>query len=413
MEYGLIGEKLGHSYSREIHARIGDYRYELKELPPDRLSDFFRERDFRGINVTIPYKAAVIPYLDEISEAAARIGAVNTVVNRGGKLYGHNTDYEGLKRLILRITGGEPLSGETLILGSGGTARTAAAVARDLGAGAVRLVSRTPGEGELSYPEAAQRAGASFLINTTPVGMFPADDGIPIDPNVFPALTGLADAIYHPLRTRLVCRTSARGIPAEGGLYMLVAQAVAASAFFFGTAPDEALTDRIFRSLRQEKENIVLTGMPASGKTTVGRILADALGRSLIDTDREIEKDAGRSIPAIFAEEGEASFRERESRVIAALSSGVTGSVIATGGGAILRRDNVERLQANGRLYWLDRPPELLAPTEDRPLAATREAIQARYRERLPRYRSTCDKRIDSAGSPADAAALILADRRI
>ncbi len=408
MEYGLIGEKLGHSFSKDIHGKIGDYDYRLKELAPDALSAFLTEGDFKGINVTIPYKKDVIPYLYAISPEADAIGAVNTVVNREGKLYGYNTDYAGLKRLILRITKGQPLTGKVLILGTGGTSLTAHAVVKDMGAAPI-TVSRSGKNGAITYEEALNdHADAAFLINTTPVGMYPRDDGMAVDPIAFPHLKGVADAVYNPLRTPLVRRAKALGIPAEGGLYMLVAQAVAAYGFFFDTEADETLTDRIYREILNEKENIILIGMPASGKSTVGKALAENLGRPFYDSDEEIVKDTEMPIPDYFAKYDETAFRDLESRVIARLSSGLTGAVIATGGGAVLRGENVDRLKANGRLFWLDRSLEKLIPTSDRPLSSDREALTKRYEERYPVYEASCDVRIDGDGAVDAVAEAIL-----
>ncbi len=408
MEYGLIGEKLGHSFSKDIHGKIGDYDYRLKELAPHELSAFLTEGGFKAINVTIPYKKDVIPYLTAISPEAEAIGAVNTVVNRDGKLYGYNTDYIGLKRLILRITEGQPLTGKVLILGAGGTSLTANAVVKDMGATPI-TVSRSGKNGAVTYEEALHdHTDASFLINTTPVGMYPKDDGMAVDPALFPCLKGVADAVYNPLRTQLIRRAKALGMPAEGGLYMLVAQAVAAYGFFFDTEADEALADCIYREIMGEKENIVLIGMPAGGKSTVGRTLAERLGRSFCDSDEEIVKEAGMPIPDYFAKYGEAAFRDLESRVIARLSSGLTGAVIATGGGAVLREENVDRLKANGRLFWLDRSLDKLIPTSDRPLSSNAEALRKRYGERYPIYKAACDIRIDGNGTVEEVANAIL-----
>jgi shikimate dehydrogenase len=261
----------------------------------------------------------------------------------------------------------------------------------------------------VTYEEAIRDHGdAAFLINTTPVGMYPHDDGMAIDLAVFPHLQGVADAVYNPLRTPLIRCAKSLGIPAEGGLYMLVAQAVAAYGFFFDTEADVALTDRIYREVASEKENIVLIGMPASGKSTVGKALAESLGRPFYDSDEEIVKEAGMAIPAYFEAYGEAAFRDLESRVIAHLSSGLSGAVIATGGGAVLRGENVDRLKANGRLFWLDRSLGKLTPTSDRPLSSDMEALRKRYEERYPIYRAACDCRIDGDGAVEDVAEAIL-----
>ena len=408
MEYGLIGERLGHSFSVEIHQKIGDYDYRLQELSPDRVAGFLAEGNFKAINVTIPYKTAVIPHLSYVSPEAKAIGAVNTVVNREGKLYGYNTDFFGLTQLILRVMGGKPLTGKVLILGTGGTSLTARAVVTAMGAEAL-TVSRTAQNGTVTYEEAlASHTDAAFLINTTPVGMYPKTEGMAIDPAAFPCLQGVVDAVYNPLRTPLIRRAIALGIPAEGGLYMLVAQAVAAYGYFFDRAPEEELADRIYGELMAEKENVVLIGMPASGKSSVGKVLAKRLGRPFYDSDEEIVKEAGMPISAYFAQYGEPAFRDLEGRVIASLSAEVSGAVIATGGGAVLQDENVDRLKGNGRLIWLDRALDKLMPTDDRPLSSDREALKKRYAERYPIYRAVCDARINGDGEVDEVANAVM-----
>ena len=396
MEYGLIGEKLPHSFSKEIHQKLAGYDYQLKELTPAQLPDFLKARDFKGINVTIPYKQAVIPYLDEIDHKARAIGAVNTVVNRDGRLYGYNTDYDGMVALIRHA--GLSLEGKTvLILGTGGTSKTAMAVARDLGAAEVQRVSRTAQEGAITYEE-AQRLPVQILINTTPSGMYPDPDGQPMDLSRFGWLEGVLDAVYNPLRTRLVLQARDNGARGQGGLYMLVAQAAAAAELFLGQQLPQGALDGVYRQIHGEKQNIVLTGMPGSGKSTVARILAREMGREFVDVDNEIIRLAKLPIPEIFARKGEAYFRDLEAQAIADLCRR-TGLVIATGGGAILREENVRRLRQNGRLYFLDRPIEDIQPTGDRPLSRDREALEQRYRERYPRYTVTADCRIPVEGS--------------
>lgn len=409
MDYGLIGEKLGHSFSGIIHGKIAAYPYELRELTPTEVPSFLQVRDFRGINVTIPYKTAVIPYLDELSAEAEAIGAVNTVVNRDGKLYGYNTDVIGLTLLLRRITGGRPLHGKVLILGSGGTSLTAVAAAKSLGASEVCRVSRSGKDGAITYEEAlSSHRDASFLINTTPCGMYPKDEGMALDPTLFPQVEGVADAVFNPLRTPFVRKAQAAGLPAEGGLFMLVAQAVAAYGDFFDTTPDPTLVERIYGELIAEKENIVLIGMPSSGKSSVGKEIASLLGRPFYDTDEEIVKAAGRPIPELFASEGEPFFRSLETAAVKRLSSGVTGAVIATGGGVVLREENVDALRANGRLYFLDRPLPLLIPTDDRPLSRDADAVRARYEERYPLYCKSADAVVDGSGSVQEVAARLL-----
>ena len=402
MKYALIGGRLSHSYSAEIHAKIGGYPYELKELAPNELNAFFVPPAFEGVNVTIPYKQAVFPYLTDLSPEAAAIGAVNTIVNRGGKLYGYNTDFEGMRALIGRA-GICVFQKKVLILGTGGTSRTAAAVAKSLGAGEVLRVSRTAKEGAISYPAAVRdHADAEILINTTPVGMYPETGGVPIDLAAFPRLCGVVDAIYHPLRTGLVLDAEARGIPAAGGLYMLVRQAVAAAELFFDQPKPPDITERIYRELLAEKRNIVLTGMPGAGKTTVGRRVAGKLGKPLFDTDEEVLGRIGMPIATFFATHGEAAFREEEAAVIHALA-GQSGAVIATGGGAILKEENVRELKKNGVLVFLDRDPAEITPTPDRPLASGRAALERLYEVRYPRYLATADRRVSVANGDAAA----------
>ena len=407
MEYGLIGEKLGHSFSREIHARLRGYDYELRELRPDEVEEFLVKREFRGINVTIPYKETVIPYLDEIDEAARQIGAVNTVVNRGGKLFGYNTDYTGMRELMLR-EGIDPAGKKVLVLGSGGTSKTAMTVAKFLGAETILRVSRTKRDNCITYEEAREiHSDAQIIINATPVGMYPNGDACPIDIEAFPNLTGVVDAIYNPLRTKLVLAAKARGITAAGGLYMLVGQAAAAAEHFTGEKGDPTDVERVYRELLSEKENLILTGMPGVGKTTIGKILAKRLGREFVDCDDVIVGKAGCDIPTIFAEQGEKAFRDLETEVIRELSA-TGGKVIAPGGGAILRPENVAALKSNGRIIFLDRPLSSITATEGRPLSANREALEARYRERYPIYCATCDAHVEIDGTVGETADAVL-----
>ena len=398
MEYGLIGEHLGHSFSKEIHNRIADYDYFLKEIEPDRLKDFITSREYRGLNVTIPYKQDVIAWLDEVDEAALDIGAVNTIVNRDGRLYGYNTDYLGMRELIL--SNGMDLQAATvLILGSGGTSKTAYKVAESLGAKQIIKVSRHPKNGEITYEEAYRDYSyADAIINTTPCGMYPDTEGCPIDVSRFNNLSAVVDAIYNPLNTRLVLSARQRGIKASGGLYMLVAQAVRASELFFDTTFAPAVMESIFASIEGQKKNIVLIGMPGCGKSTVGMALKDRLNREFIDSDAEIVKRAGIEIPRIFSEYGEVYFRKLESEVISDLSKR-TGIVIATGGGAILNDKNVEELKKNGELIWLNRPIDSIIPTEDRPLSNDRDKLIKLYTVREPIYRAAADREIDACDS--------------
>lgn len=405
MEFGLIGEKLGHSYSRELHGRLGGYRYELRELKPQELEGFFRKKDFRGVNVTIPYKQTVIPLLDELSETAEKIGAVNTVVNRGGRLYGYNTDYDGMLALF-RHSGISVPGKKALILGTGGTSKTAYAALSSLGAAEIRKVSRRKSADTLTYTEAAAFHGdADILVNTTPVGMYPSVDTAPLDLSAFPRLSGVLDAVYRPLRTELVMQARERGISAEGGLYMLCAQAVRAMALFLDREFDPSLTERAFQALRSEKENLVLIGMPSCGKTTVGKLLAQKIGKPFVDTDALLAETLG-PVPDFIRTHGESAFRasERDAVARAALES---GQVIATGGGAILDPDNLRALRRNGRVIFLDRSLSMLKPSPDRPLSATPEALKGLYETRLPLYRAAADLTVAADDSPEAVASLI------
>ena len=401
MRYGLLGEKLGHSFSKEIHEKLGRYSYELIEVARDRIDAFMTAREFVGLNVTIPYKQTVIPYLDEISPRARAIGAVNTVVNRGGKLYGDNTDFGGMKLLIGRMT--PDLRDKTvLICGTGGTSKTAMAVVEALGATEIYRLSRSGKDGALTYEDAyAASTGAQFLINTTPCGMYPDVEGCPVDLSRFSRLTGVADVIYNPLTTKLARLARERRLPAESGLYMLVAQAVLAAEIFTNAPFPAGTIDRVYKKLLFEKRNIVLTGMPSSGKSTVGWRLAKRLGRELIDTDAEIVKRAGAPITEIFKAHGEAYFRDLETETIKELSR-TGGRVIATGGGAALRKENVDALKMNGTVVFLDRPLADLLPTDDRPLSNDETKLRSLYAERHPIYTAAADVTVPVRGTPED-----------
>lgn len=400
MKYGLIGEHLGHSYSREIHGKISTDAYELLELAPDEVAPFLEKREFCGINVTIPYKQTVMPLLDTISEAAARIGAVNTVVNRAGKLYGYNTDFAGMRAMI-QWAGMDMQGKKVLILGSGGTSRTARAVVASLGATTVLVVSRRCGEGTVSYEQAVRdHADAQFIVNTTPVGMYPNTEQTPVDLSAFGRLQGVIDTIYHPLRTRLVLDAQKRSVPAVGGLYMLAAQAVYAAAIFRDREPDPSSIERVYRAVLADKQNLVLIGMPSSGKTTVGRELARRLDKRFVDTDEAIVARIGQPIADYFAQHGEAAFRTLEREVIAAIAKD-SGCVIATGGGAVLSADNVIALQQNAAVVFLDRHPSRLLVTADRPLSSSREAVEKLYQARYPLYRQAADVTVDANGEIA------------
>ena len=397
MKYGLIGEKLGHSFSPDIHKRLATSDYVLKEIPRDTLGEFLAKKEFVGVNVTIPYKQDVIPYLHYISDSAQYIGAVNVIVNKDGVLHGYNTDFYGLKALVLK-TAGDISGKKVLILGTGGTSRTALAVAKALGASRIDRVGRTEKEGCVTYAFAYEHLSDSeIIINTTPVGMFPECDAAPVDINAFPNLQGVVDVVFNPISTNLVLSAQAKGIPAMGGLYMLVYQAVAASELFANVKYEESIIENIYKELKSSKQNIVLTGMPGCGKSTVGRLLAEKTGREFYDIDTEIVKQAGMEITEIFEARGEKAFRDMETETAKRLST-LSGVVISCGGGTVLRDENVNALRRNGVICFIDRPLNELVPTEDRPLALSKADIEKRYNERIDRYISTCHIRIPVEG---------------
>lgn len=403
MIYGLIGERLGHSFSKPIHEKIGGYEYELKEIAKNDLDSFMRAREFTGLNVTIPYKSAVIPYLDYIDPAAEKIGAVNTISNRGARLYGYNTDFGGMKMLIEK-QGLDYTGKKVLILGSGGTSKTARAVSESLGAGEIVTVSR---KGDVNYENVyTLHADADFIINTTPVGMYPDNFSSPVDLSRFESIKGVTDVIYNPLKTRLCLEAEERGINASCGLYMLVAQGVLASEIFLGKKLDvRSLAEGIYTELMREKSNVVLIGMPGSGKSTIGKALSEKTGKAFLDTDEMIVREHG-VISDIFREKGEEYFRELESEKVKEASQ-KSGIIIATGGGAVLRAENVRALKQNGIIFFLNRPLDDIIPTDDRPISKDREALEKRFSERYGIYKASADYEIHIDGSIENAVSRI------
>ena len=394
MEYGLIGEKLGHSFSKIVHSKFCDYDYELNEISRDKFHEFMTRKDFKAINVTIPYKQDMIPYLDVISETASKIGAVNTVINKEGKLYGDNTDYLGLVSLI-EHNNIDFENKKVLILGSGGTSKTARVAAENLGAKTVFRVSRSGGEGLITYKQAYEcHTDCEIIINTTPCGMYPNIGESAVDISEFPKLEAVIDAIYNPLSSALVVAAQKKGIKAVGGIYMLVAQAVFAAEKFLDKTLPKTQIEEIVSEIIKEKQNIVLIGMPGCGKSTIGKILAKELGKEFADSDEGIVKKQGVTIPEIFADKGEAYFREIESEVIKEFSV-KQGLVLATGGGAVLNSQNVDLLKENGVILFLDRDLRDIEATSDRPLSSNRDDLEKRYKERYPIYISSADYRID------------------
>lgn len=403
MKYGLIGERLGHSFSVEIHSMLGDYEYELRELKKEELGEFLEKESFSGINVTIPYKEAIIPHLYYVDPTAEEIGSVNTVLRTEGHLFGFNTDFYGMIGMIERA--GIPLFGRTVaILGTGGTSRTAMAVAKKIGAKEILKVSRDGKKDAITYTDLYEKyQDAEVIINTTPVGMHPECDAIPVDLSKFTKLEGVVDVIYNPLKTQLVIEAEKRGIKATGGLYMLVCQAVRAREIFTGKKIPEEDVEEVYGKILAQKENIVLIGMPSSGKSTVGAVLSKITGLPLIETDEVIVKKHGGDIVSIFEKRGESYFRDLEEEAVLD-SSKLSGQIISTGGGVITRQINTDRLKRNGRLVFLDRPLELLTPTQDRPLAQEKQAISELYEKRYPIYSSVCDEKIDASATPDEIA---------
>ena len=402
MEYGLIGGQLGHSYSRQIHEMVGGYSYELNPLPTEaEARAFLQQRNFKAINVTIPYKRLVMEYCDELDPAARAIGAVNTVVNRDGRLYGYNTDYAGFgwlaRRHDVRFTGKT-----VMILGTGGTSNTVAAVCRGAGARAVYKVSRSGRDGALTYERAACHPEVEILINTSPAGMYPDVGSCLVDLEDFPTLEAVLDVVYNPFRTELLLRARARGIPAYCGFEMLVAQGVYAAEIFTHRSLDKNnWIRRIHRTLKRDLCNVSIVGMPGCGKSTVGESLARELGKTYVDLDEWVERRAGMPIPDIFEREGEAAFRSYEAQAVAAVSK-EHGQVIACGGGVLKTPGNARRLHQNGPVLWVRRPVQFLA-TSGRPLSTGREALRRMEAEREPAYRAAADAVVDNTASLQEA----------
>lgn len=402
MNCGLLGRKLGHSYSPQIHSYLGDYSYMLFEKEPDQVADFVRNGDYTGINVTIPYKKDVIAYLDELSPTARKMGSVNTIVRRkDGTLFGHNTDFFGFTSMV-KHSGIDVAGKKVLVLGSGGTSNTAVKALTDLGAEVV-IISRS---GENNYGNLHLHADTSVIVNTTPVGMYPKTGAAPLDLKQFPHLEGVLDVIYNPARTRLLLDAEEMGLPHENGLWMLVAQAKESAEYFTGKPIDDSVIEAIHRRLSAQMQNIILIGMPGCGKSTIGALLSEKLGRSLVDIDEQVIQLAGKTIPQIFSEDGEAVFRDWETKALAELGK-QSGQIIATGGGCVTQARNHSLLHQNGTIFWLQRNLGLL-PTDGRPLSQSHK-LSDLYAQREPMYEAFADFRIGNDGDVDETVNAIVA----
>ena len=400
MQCGLLGRHLAHSYSPQIHSILGDYSYRIYEKEPAELEAFLKNGEFSGINVTIPYKKDVIPYLDGLSGRAKQLGAVNTIVRKEGKLIGHNTDYFGFSSM-LRKSGLEVAGKKVLVLGSGGASNTVCAVLQESGAQVV-VVSRS---GENNYSNLHRHADASAIVNTTPVGMYPHTGISPVSLDIFSQLEGVLDVIYNPARTQLLMDAQHKGLITENGLWMLVAQAKESAEWFTSSKISDNVIGQIHHTLQNQMENIVLIGMPGCGKSTVAAALSAILGRRAVDADAEIQKAAGCTIPEIFARGGEPEFRALETQVLADLGK-KSGQIIATGGGCVTMEENYPLLHCNGRIFWLQRELDAL-PTDGRPLSQNNR-LEDMYHVRRPLYQQFADHIIDNNTSIQSAAEAIV-----
>ena len=403
MKLGLIGYPLGHSRSPEIHKYLTGEDYSLWELKPENLDEFMKRKDFDGINVTIPYKEAVLPYLDEIEENAAKIGAVNCIVHHNGKLTGYNTDCMGFAGMV-RSHGINFAGKNVAVLGTGGASKAVFEAVKDL-SGIPYRISRSKDKGDMDYAELYEREDMfSYIVNTTPAGMYPHTDEVPCDLSKFLHLQGIIDIIANPLCTHWMLEAKLRGIPALGGWEMLVRQAYYADKCFGLEVRNPDAVTGCIRDLKKAQMNIVLIGMPSSGKTTLGKKLAEITGRNFIDLDERVKSDTGMEIRQIFEQYGEDAFREAETKAVAAVKD-TPGNVISCGGGIIKRKRNMEYLKERGYIVWVQRDLELLEPTEDRPLSSVREDLVQLFHERKPLYEKYADAVVRNNTSVEDVIA--------
>ena len=392
MKYGLIGEHLGHSFSKQIQTRIAeienvkDYDYQLVELDKEEFKEFMEKKDFKGINVTIPYKKDVIPYLDEMDESAKAIGAVNTIINVDGKLKGYNTDFGGFLYMV-KAHNVHMEGKKVLIIGNGGACAAVKAVCKHENAKDIVIVSRSANRGAIGYDEMyTSHLDADIVVNTSPVGMFPNIVNAPIDVSWFHKLECVLDVVYNPILTRLCFEAQEADIKRVIGLEMLIAQAKYTFEIFENMSFDDSIIDEIKKEMLKDRCNIVLIGMPSAGKTTIGKMLEEKLEKEFFDLDDMIIAKAGKSIPEIFQESGEAGFRAIETEV-AIEASKMNNKIIATGGGVVKHKVNMAFLRLNGITIFIDRDiDKLISSDPNRPLSSSKQALQQMYKERYPLY---------------------------
>ncbi len=389
-KYGLIGESLSHSYSPKIHSLFGSYVYNLLETKEQDLQSLIQNPDYGGFNVTIPYKKTVIPFCDHLSPQARAIGSVNTLVKKEGELWGYNTDIDGFKYLLQKASI-HPQGLKCLVLGSGGSSMMVQKALADLNAGAIVVISR---QGQNNYQNLVRHQEAQLIINTTPLGMYPNNGISPVDIGLFPRLQGVVDLIYNPHMTKLVLDARQAGIPAIGGLGMLVAQARRASELFQNIKITPQQMAWAEKQIEKDRLNVVLIGMPGSGKTTLGIALAKELHKTFVDIDLEIEKAEGLLIPAIFDQYGEEYFRQLETRMLSRFCQ-QSGLVIATGGGVVTQSRNYPIIKQNSSIIWVKRSlPELAL--KGRPLSKSKEAIEKLFNQRQQSYAKWSDSTIEN-----------------
>ena len=391
-KYGLTGKKLGHSFSGFIHGMLGDYQYDMYEKTEEEIKDFIKNGDYKGLNVTIPYKKVVMEVCTKISENAKKIGSINTIVKKDGEISGYNTDYYGFEYLI-KNSGENIQRKKVIVLGNGGAAATVKVVLTDLMAAEIIVCSRKKTEGCITYEELDKYLNADYIVNTTPVGMYPDNGNSPIDISKFTNLKAVYDIIYNPTYTKILLDAKRLGIKAFNGLPMLVAQAKKASEIFRNVNIEDSIIDRITKEIMMDTMNITFIGMPGCGKTTVGNKLSEITGRPFVDVDEEIVKKTGKTIPDIFKELGEEGFRKIETEVFAEIASR-SGQIIATGGGVVTRNENYDILRQHSIVIFLDRDINLLA-TDGRPLSKQRR-LEDIYAERIDNYNSWCDYKIQA-----------------